>query len=149
MFCYFILLMLDIVLMTVSGFRDMVKPGAKWDFKRSQSFKTGNCPSSHCPKTVTICGICFNYDVPGNIHFGFIGRVLGIRRWLLHYGAGTEQEGDIVGDDPVDTVAINIGADMDDKGTTLCAEIRKNKHKLNKGGTNGCNPCPQKYRSQY
>ena len=34
-----------------------------WDFKCTQSFNRGSCPSG-CPRTVTLCGRCVNYDVP-------------------------------------------------------------------------------------
>ncbi len=126
-----------------AGFYEMVKSGAEWDFKSNQRIWRHNsnkyCPSSECDKTVTLCGHCLNYDVPGNIHFGYIGRMMGIRTTSLHLGADWAQKGGT--DDPKDTVAINIGIKMADQGAALCPEIAKKLGQLNRDKTLGCSPC--------
>ncbi|MCH7689367.1 MAG: hypothetical protein IH899_22275 [Planctomycetes bacterium] len=94
----------------MKAFYDLVAPGRPWDFKRTQSQwrakAPGPCPTKNCDRTVTLCGHCVNYDVPGNIHFGWVGRRMEIRSSVLHFGAGRVQEGkNANGDEPPDTVA--------------------------------------------
>lgn len=67
-----------------------------WDFKCTQTFRRGSCPSQSCPRTVTLCNQCINYDVPGNIHYGWVGRAVTIRRWLLLYAADRVQKGGLM-----------------------------------------------------
>lgn len=127
----------------LTDFRDLVKAGAPWDYKSNQSmWRSGegkDCPTEPCDKTVTLCGHCLNYDVPGNIHYGWIGRQGNIRPWILHDRASAAQKGGV--DDPKDTVAIDIGIAMADKGATLCGEIGKKLNQLNLQGTEDCHPC--------
>ena len=127
----------------LDGFKDLVKAHAIWDFKSNQPqwrYRANrHCPSSECDKTVTLCGLCLNYDVPGNIHFGYIGRKMGIRPWVLHYGADRAQKGSV--DDPKDAVAIDIGINMADNGAGLCDEINSKLSKLNQDGAKSCSPC--------
>ncbi|KAL9956350.1 hypothetical protein ACROYT_G037815 [Oculina patagonica] len=80
-------------------FAGLIGNGKSWDFKRTQNFRRGPCPTQ-CPRTVTLCDHCVNYDVPGNIHYGWVGRAATIRRWLLLYAADRVQKGGV--DDPRD-----------------------------------------------
>lgn len=127
------------------SFSELVGPGKPWDFKRTQGWwraGTGrSCPTDDCDRTVTLCGHCVNYDVPGNIHFGWVGRKMEIAPWALHAGAGGVQEGGAAGDDPPDTVAINIGIAMADGGKGLCDEVNAKLNQLNLDRTVGCLAC--------
>ena len=127
----------------LDGFKSLVQAGAIWDFKSNQPQwrhrAKRHCPATDCDKTVTLCGHCLFYDVPGNIHFGYIGRMAGIRPWVLHKGADRAQKGGV--DDPKDTVAINIGINMADNGATLCEEINDKISELNQDSTTNCSPC--------
>lgn len=129
-------------------FADLVGPGRPWDFKRTQSwwrFDNGrSCPTKKCDRTVTLCGHCVNYDVPGNIHYGWVGRRMEISPWALHKGAGSVQEGNNSGDDPPDTVAINIGIAMADNGKALCDEVKGKLNQLNLHRTKQCPICTQR-----
>ena len=129
----------------LSDFRDLVKAGAPWDFKSNQKqWRSGpgkTCPTAQCDKTVFLCGKCFFYDVPGNIHYGYIGRMASIRAWFLHNRAAAAQKG---GKDPThDTAAIDIGIAMADQDATLCGEIAAHESELNREGTKGCGLCPE------
>lgn len=119
-----------------------------WDYKCTQTFHRGSCPSRSCPRTVTLCNRCVNYDVPGNIHYGWVGRAATIRRWLLLYAADRVQKGGI--DDPRDQNAIRIGMDMyDDRRKwsqfQMCREVARRINSLNRQGTSGCSPCSTRY----
>jgi len=129
----------------LSDFGDLVTDEAPWDFKinqkqwRSDPGKT--CPTAQCDKTVYLCGKCFFYDVPGNIHYGYIGRMASIRAWLLHAAADAKQKG---GKDPADdAAAIDIGIAIADQGATLCGEIAAHENELNREGAKGCGLCPK------
>jgi outer membrane protein OmpA-like peptidoglycan-associated protein len=129
----------------LSDFRDLVKAGAPWDFKSNQKqwrSGTGNtCPTAPCDKTVFLCGKCFFYDVPGNIHYGYIGRMASIRAWFLHDRAAAAQVGGV---DPAhDSAAIDIGIAIADDGATLCDEIAAHENELNRERTEGCGLCPK------
>lgn len=126
-------------------FRSLVGGCKPWDFKCTQSFKRGSCPNQ-CPRTVTLCGRCVNYDVPGNIHYGWVGRAASFRRWVLLYAAHKVQKGGI--DDPKDQNAIKIGMDFWDilrKRSRFCSEILRKIKYLNLHGTSGCLKCTVKY----
>jgi RHS repeat-associated protein len=125
-----------------TDFKNLVKAGAPWDFKASQSFKTKSCPSKGCERTVTMCGICFDYDVPGNIHYGWVGVAARIRPWFLHNRAAAAQKGGV--DDPGDTVAIDIGISMWREGKALCPTLRKFRNNL-RLGPKDCENCPEAY----
>lgn len=134
----------------------MVEADGPWDFKSLDKYKSattsGNgtgCPSEGCDNTVTICGACFDYDVPGNIHYGWVGRMAGWRDWLLHLGADWAQvRWDILsgeGDDPKDKVAVDIGEDLaDGGGGDICAPILAHKNELRRGPSD-CKACNLKY----
>lgn len=74
-----------------------VDPGkGPWDLKiplygTGTGPSKGDCPTPDCTWTVTLCGECYWWDVPGNIHFGLLGRIAGFPQWWLHYGAGVAQ----------------------------------------------------------
>jgi hypothetical protein len=127
----------------LSDFRDLVRAGAPWDFKSNQTqwrFGIGkSCPTVDCDKTVQLCGDCYNYDVPGNIHYGFIGRAAGLRSWFLHNRADAAQAGGV--DDPKDAVALDIGIDLAEGGGTLCDALAARRSELNTAGTQTCDPC--------
>ena len=125
-------------------FRNLVGSCKQWDFKCKQTFTRGGCPSQ-CPRTVTLCGRCVNYDVPGNIHYGWVGRAASFRRWLLLYAANRVQKGGV--DDPRDQNAIKIGMnlwDIPNKRSDFCREV-SNGGSLNLDGTSGCSICATKY----
>jgi len=124
-------------------FRSLVRAGGPWDFKSNQSqwrsHAGRDCPTRDCDRTVTLCGRCFNYDVPGNIHYGWIGRQAGLRAWFLHNRADAAQAGGL--DDPKDVVAIDVGVAMADDGASLCDELRLHGNELNLTGSAECNAC--------
>lgn len=133
----------------LADFAGLVRGGAVWDFKSRQGNRTNgawrarpgrSCPTSNCDRTATMCGLCFNYDVPGNIHFGWIGRAAGLRSWLLHFGAGLVQPNRWT-DDPKDAVAVAIGEAMWDSGTDLCSQLRSRRPALNLDRTQNCPIC--------
>jgi hypothetical protein len=126
-----------------TDFRDLVKAGGPWDFKASQSFKSQSCPSSNCNSTVTMCGSCLDYDVPGNIHYGWVGVAARIRPWFLHNRAAAAQAGGV--DDPADTVAIDIGISLwQQGGGSLCSLVNRYKSGLRKGSKD-CQVCREAY----
>lgn len=129
----------------LSDFKSLVGGGNPWDFKRTQSFVHRSC-TNQCPRTVTLCDQCVNYDVPGNIHYGWVGRAANIGRLLLLSAAHMAQKGGI--DDPKDQNAIKIGMDFWDilrKRSRFCSEIRSKINSLNLQGTSGCSKCTVKY----
>lgn len=129
-------------------FAHLVGTGRVWDFKahwRALGWAhdpASACPTPPCERTVTMCDQCWNYDVPGNIHFGYIGRMAAIPPWLLHAGADWAQHGSWF-DDPRDAEAIDIGIRMADDGTSLCGELRAHRGDLNVDGTQNCPACPE------
>jgi outer membrane protein OmpA-like peptidoglycan-associated protein len=127
----------------LTDFRDLVRAGAPWDFKSNQpQWRAGEgkpCPTFDCDHTVELCGECYNYDVPGNIHYGYIGREAGLRPWFLHNRADAAQAGGT--DDPRDAVAIDIGIAMADDGATLCGQLGSRRSELNTEHTEGCDLC--------
>jgi hypothetical protein len=124
-------------------FRNLVKAGGPWDFKVTESFVRGNCPTDKCAGTVTICGICFYKDVPGNIHYGYVARMASLRRWVIYAGGHSAAPGFV--DDADDRAAISIGIEMAEKGTPLCVLISAKEAQLNKIATEGCTPCKTRY----
>jgi len=68
--------------------RELVKDGARWDFKDRIDRVMG--------KTIVLChssGGCewFEYSVPGNIHYGYVGRAAGFSSSVLHFGASVAE----------------------------------------------------------
>ncbi|HHG84124.1 MAG TPA: hypothetical protein ENJ82_05180 [Bacteroidetes bacterium] len=124
----------------LNDFKDLVKAGGVWDYKSSETFTSANCPVD-CKDTVTLCGHCFFYDVPGNINYGWVGRAGRIRAWFLHNRAAAAQAGGV--DDPKDTAAINIGIDLwDGTGKNLCVKVNASLAKL---ATRNCPTCGEKH----
>lgn len=130
----------------LKDFASLVGGGRPWDFKsHAKALGWRNdpghyCPTKPCDTTVTLCGMCFNYDVPGNIHFGWIGRAAELGPFILHRGADWAQSGQLF-DDPKDSVAIDIGIAMMDDGADMCAELRTHHDELNLDKTAACDPC--------
>ena len=140
-----------------TDFKNKVKDKAIWDFKYSVDFRQiflrdqthygsptevcGERPP--CKRTVTLCGKCVDYDVPGNIHYGYIGRISGLPRVILLKQASKVQKG---GADPDhDVAAIEIGMDLADNGGNFCALVNARAGKLNYGKNDKakkCHPCP-------
>ena len=131
------------------NFKGLVANGEEWDFKRREPFSGGSCPDSQqCPQTVTLCGRCVNYDVPGNIHYGWVGRAASFPRWVLCFAASLVQKGGV--DDPKDQKAIELGLDLWDvpsKRKNFCTEFLNRVSSLNLQGTEGCIPCDTRYLS--
>jgi RHS repeat-associated protein len=144
----------------MEDFYNLVRTGGPWDFKNLEDYKSattpGNgtgCPSEGCDRTVTICGTCFDYDVPGNIHYGWVGRMATWRDWLLHFGADWAQVGlggmlKGKGDDPKDKVAVDIGEDLaDNGGGDICSPVLAHKNEL-RLGPNECEACNFEYTGE-
>jgi hypothetical protein len=139
----------------LKNFTDLVRENGPWDFKNSVSFATKSCPSDNgCKRTVTLCGICLDYDVPGNIHYGYVGRAALLRRWFLLRAAAGVQDGGI--DPSHDVAAIKIGMDILDaygllnveKGG-LCWTLRIRRNQLNFGQADcakRCSPCNEELK---
>ena len=128
------------------AFDHLVGPGQAWDFKRTVDFTTQNCPID-CPRTVSLCGFCVNYDVPGNIHYGYIGRVIGFTEWELLFWPGVVQDGGGP-EDGRDSAAIQIGMDMHSLKGSLCSLVRQSIGSLNRDGTTDCNLCSENCNSK-
>ena len=68
--------------------RELVKDGARWDFKDQIKDKLEG-------ETVMLChsGGCewFEYSVPGNIHYGYVARAAGFSLETLHLGASVAE----------------------------------------------------------
>ena len=95
---------------------------------------------------MTLCRRCVNYDVPGNIHYGWVGRAAAIAGRLLLFAADKVQKGGV--DDPKDQNAIKVGMDFWDivsKRRNFCKEVLSRINSLNLQGTSGCVKCTTKY----
>jgi hypothetical protein len=126
-------------------FKKLVEDKAIWDFKHTETFTMGECPSPGCKNTVTLCGACMFKDVPGNIHYGYVGRMARISSKALYEGGDWAAKGSV--DDTWDKVAIGIGILLADFPTTVsyCGLIRASLPSLNTTGADGCAPCKTKY----
>lgn len=133
------------------NFAFWVQPGGLWDFKASQKFVTGGCPvrPGGCNFTVTIAGECFNYDVPGNIHYGYIGKGWGFPIASLAWGAVGASIFTIGGSEPLDDWnAVKLGMDLHDSNATFSEfidAVKRNSGTLNKRNTRNCTPCTEAY----
>ena len=101
-----------------SLWNDLVGREKRWDFKKKIGLEMGD--------SILLCQSAsecrwYNSDVPGNIHFGFVGRAAGFVSPELHLGAGmAHQEGDdpesgkwwSYFDDPLDANAIGFGIEL-------------------------------------
>ncbi len=149
-------------------FRDMVKTGGPWDFKNTVNFKVDKGYGDRCPQdcdgTVTLCGLCLNKDVPGNIHYAALGApCFGVD--AVWRGSEVAERGESPGPmdilfgpggeniDPTwDRQALAAGIAITGRYMTdkvnkdaLCKQINARADKLNKAGTAGCSPCPVKF----
>jgi RHS repeat-associated protein len=68
----------------LEAFKYLVQDEAKWDFKHSILFEMGQAIVLFDDIEIDRW---YEYSVPGNIHFGFVGRAAGMPGWLLHAGA--------------------------------------------------------------
>jgi len=98
----------DIISMGVGGFLffDVVKPSGIWDFKNRIYRLVGS--------DIVLSGKWYKYDVPGNIHFGFLGLDVGFSSLILHCGADfANDHRPCSGSDPQeDYEAIEAGIDL-------------------------------------
>ena len=96
---------------TVTYFVDKVKPGGDWDFKSQEDW------SLDSDTTYAYNGVELRYDDIGNIHYGYVGRVIFSSNMLLFSGgevqiyAGTSDWSywQTNFDDPRDQWAIQYG----------------------------------------
>jgi len=90
-------------------FRELVKPGGIYDFKKYVPFKSPDspCPTPPCRDTVTLCDKCLSKEVVGNIFYGMYGNVNSILGHNLRRAADAAQAGGR--DESWDTAAINVG----------------------------------------
>ena len=102
-----------------SSWESLVATGARWDFKVAieRGFRVDGLVLCH---DSTQCRWC-DSDVPGNIHYGYVGKAAGFLGIGLYVGAGkAQQEGTDPAsgrflsyrDDPLDSIAIRAGLDL-------------------------------------
>ena len=132
--------------------KSLVQTGAVWDFKNNvlsgASLSAAGCPSMCSdPPTITLCGTCYEHDLPGNLFYAYIGRVCGFSLNALQLGS---QYAELLPtssggwDPPEDTAAINLGFGLPTTLTkgNLCAA-------LGSAGTSlvnrSCTVCPKTY----
>jgi RHS repeat-associated protein len=99
--------------------RDRVGYGEIWDFKKD--FNEAGI------STVTLAGHEFRMDIVANIHYGYVGKEIGIWDTLLYAGAGHAQGSGPApeqgrwwswGDAPEDSYAIGLGISLHDSFST-------------------------------
>jgi len=102
----------------VDAFVGLVGPNARWDFKEQMRVLLGGDSVRFCGQTRGRVCMWLHRDVPGNVHFGYIGRAAGFLPVELHLGAGLFQ---LLGDartyarpwsyfdDPRDAAAVEVG----------------------------------------
>ena len=71
-------------LTALEAFKNLEQDKAKWDFKHGIKFEMGESIVLH---DNNVGFRWYEYSVPGNIHYGFVGRASGMPGWLLHAGA--------------------------------------------------------------
>ncbi len=130
------------------AFANCVKPRAVWDFKSQHRWVVDGCPSQDCRNTVSICGICFHQDVPGNIHYGYLCRAFGFRDSVCLAAPAVPA----LGNEPAhDVWAVLIGMTVYDKNADLCKLVTLLNGFMNRGapGERGyavpCRPCSIRY----
>ena len=100
------------------NFVDKVKPGGEWDFKSKDSWNL------NANTTYSYNGINLRFDDIGNIHYGYVGRVLFDKKILLiagglvqiYTGYSSWYYCDFYFDDPQDQWAIGYGSFLWDSG---------------------------------
>jgi RHS repeat-associated protein len=73
--------------------KELVKDGARWDFKDQIASEFVGNPQGPAPIVLCYIGGCewFEYSVPGNIHYGYVGRAAGFSQQILHAGASVAE----------------------------------------------------------
>jgi len=120
----------------------------RWDFKWGIQDQLGGdsiilCNQYHCP--------WFDSEVPGNVHYGFVGRAAGFDSLELHLAAGARQQqglnaefGTLAAllDDPYDFLAIEFGIGLFNRGGVgaLAAELFMSVLPLYQGGFRSASP---------
>ena len=114
------------------AFANLVRTNGPWDHKQAILQAISNsesCPvGEECEKSVTINGICVQFEVVSNMIFGFAGRMGAFGESWLHRAAGAAQireENETwasallrtvgrenYGDEPEDSAAIDMGYDI-------------------------------------
>ncbi len=87
-------------------FEDVVHDHGLWDFKYKIEDIIG--------VNVKLGDAWYNADVPGNIHFGYLGVAVGFPKTILHCGADYATDKTLCSgsDDPQDYEAVEAGADV-------------------------------------
>jgi hypothetical protein len=137
-------MMLGLIRRASLGWKNLVETGAVWDFKNnvlsSPRLATAGC-SSTCivPPTVTICGRCYEHNLPGDLFYAYIGKFCGFSLNALQLGsqyAELQPNSSSNWDPPADTAAIDLGFNLPPTiaRTNLCAS-------LNGVTARNCTPC--------
>jgi hypothetical protein len=136
---------------------NLVKTGAKWDFKKDlgDAINLAPCRQNCSGKlySITLDGQCMTYEAAANIHFGYVGRAAGFTEERLLSGASDAQVSEGRGetkDDPRDVEAIKKGFELFNAGSPN--GLNKSGLKANyyqnlpagDGDPKGCEPCPTK-----
>jgi len=128
--------------------KNLVQTGAVWDFK-SNVLSGANLAALACPNpcpdppTITMCDMCFEHDLPGNLFYAYIGGYCGFSLNALQLGsqfAELQANSSSNWDTPEDTAAINLGFNLPANitRTNLCSA-------LSGAGSirvRNCTPCP-------
>jgi RHS repeat-associated protein len=87
-------------------FEDVVHDHGLWDFKYKIEEIVGF--------NIKLGNVWYNADVPGNIHFGYLGVEVGFTKEILHCGADYATDKTLCSgsDDPEDYEAVEAGADV-------------------------------------
>ena len=76
-----------------NDWKQLVEDGARWDFKDQIYDKLIGSEDER--ETIMLCHVSgcewFEYSVPGNIHYGYVGRAAGFSSDTLHLGAGVAE----------------------------------------------------------
>jgi hypothetical protein len=104
-------------ILAYSKWYSLVDGGARWDFKNRIYNELG--------EDIRLCGLfgCnwYKWDVPANIHYGYVGKAAGFKDIELHCGAGYAQKVGIASEEgrlwacfdaPKDFAAIRMGIDL-------------------------------------
>ena len=96
-------------------------PEARWDFKRQMVGLLRGDHVQFCGQTRAPACLWLDTDVPGNVHYGYVGRAAGFPAVELHVAAGAaQQRGDYPEfgrwysyfDDPMDLAAVQVGIQL-------------------------------------
>jgi len=130
--------------------KSLVETNAVFDFKNTvlarARLSAAGCPPM-CPgdPTVTIGGICFENDLPGNLFYAYIGRFVGYSLNSLQLGsqfAELQPNSSSNWDSPEDTAAITLGFGLP-QGTLSRSALMSALHSPSAGvRVRQCAPCP-------